>query len=122
MNGKKVLLVYDEKNTLDTYCFLLSKEGYHVVTADNGIKALEEICQQPFDLVITDLTIKCKNSHVFLEEMKALFPILPVMVLTNNLSEIVRRFASLMGACALIEKTCSYEIFISSIKKLLNQH
>ena len=122
MNGKKVLLVYDEKNILDTYCFLLSREGYHVVTADNGMKALEEICQQPFDLVITDLTMKCRNSHVFLEEMKGLYPIIPVMVITKSISEVVRRFASLLGACALIENTCSYEIFISSVKKLLNQH
>jgi len=121
MNGKKVLLVDDEKNIRDTYCFLLSREGYHVVTADSGRKALEELCQQPFDLVITDLAIRNENGCTVLEEVKTMFPTIPVIVITDNLSEIVIRFASLLGACSLIEKPFGYEILISSIRSSLTR-
>jgi len=121
MNGKKLLLVDEEKTILDSYSFLLNKEGYSVVTADSGRKALEEFSQQPFDLVITDFAIKNENGHTVLEEIKTMFPIIPVIVLTDDSSEIVKRFAFLLGACALIEKPCSYENLISYIRILLTE-
>lgn len=116
MNGKKVLLVDEEKNILDTYSFLLSKEGYRVVATNSGREALKELSQQPFDIVITDLTMKNENGCTVLEEVKTMFPAIPVIVLTNNLSEIVKQFVSLLGACGLIEKPLSYEILISCIR------
>jgi len=121
MNEKKVLLVDEEKIVLDTYSFLLSKEEYKIVTADSGKKALRELCQQTFDLVITDLAIRNENGCTVLEEVKTMFPTIPVIVLTDNLSEIVIRFASLLGACTLIEKPFSYEILISSIRSSLTR-
>ena len=121
MNGKKVLLVDEERTIIDTYSYLLSKEGYSVVTADNGRKALEEFFQQPFNLVITDFAIKNSNGRTLLEEIKTLFPHFPVVVLTDNQSEIVRRFAFLLGACVLIEKPCVYENLVSYIKILLSE-
>lgn len=107
MNGKKVLLVDEEKIILDTYSFLLSKEGYRVVATNSGSKALEKLHHQPFDIVITDLAIKNENGCTVLEEVKTIFPTIPVIVLTNNVSEIVRQFTSMLGACGLIEKPIS---------------
>jgi len=119
MNRKKVLLIDEEKAILDTYSFLLGKEGYRVVTSNNGCKALEELHQQLFDLVITDLAIKNENGHTILEEIRTLFPTIPVIVLADNLSDIVRRFAFSLGAYSLIEKPCGFEILISCIRKSL---
>ena len=121
MNEKKVLLVDEEKIILDTYSFLLSKEGYRVVATNSGRKALKELGQQSFDIVITDLAIKNENGCTVLEEVKTMFPIIPVIVLTNNLSEIVKQFASMLGACSLIEKPFSYEILISCIRSFLTR-
>jgi len=119
MNGKKVLLVDEEKTILDTYSFLLNKEGYSVVSVNSGRKAFEEFSKHLFDLVITDFAIKNENGHTLLEEIKTIFPLTPVIVLTDNTSEIVKRFAYLLGACVLIEKPCVYENLISYIRILL---
>ena len=119
MNEKKFLLVDEEKIILDTYSFLLSKEGYRVVATNSGRKALEKLHQQPFDIVITDLAIKNENGCTVLEEVKTIFPTIPVIVLTNNVSEIVRQFTSMLGACGLIEKPISYEILVSCIRSFL---
>jgi DNA-binding response OmpR family regulator len=122
MNRKKVLLVDEEKIIRDTYSFLLSKEGYSVVTADNGRKALETLYQQHFDLVITDFAIRNNGGCIVLEEVKTIFPTIPVMVFTDNATEIVRQFASLMGACALIKKPCHYEFLIAHVRSLLTRN
>ncbi len=121
MRGKKVLLVDEEKIILDAYSFLLSKEGYRVLATSSGSKALEKLHQQPFDIVITDLAIKNGNGCSVLEEVKTIFPTIPVIVLTNNLSEIVRQITSMLGACGLIEKPFSYEILVSCIRSFLTR-
>ena len=122
MNGKKVLLVDEDKFIRDTYSFLLSKEGYDVVTADNGKKALEAMYHQHFDLVITDFAIRNDGGCIVLEEVKTIFPTVPVMVFTDNATEIVRQFASLIGACALIEKPCHDEFLTAHIRGLLTRN
>ena len=122
MSKAKVLLVDEEDTILDAYSFLLRKEGYRVLTAYNGGKAIEELCQQKFDLAITDFATKSGNGHTVLEEIREIFPRIPVIVLTDKLSPIVKQFAFSMGAYALIEKPCSYENLISCIRRSLKRN
>ena len=122
MNEKKVLLIEEEENILKTYSYLLGKDGYDVMATSNGSKAVETLHQQPFDIVITDLAIKIRSGCTVLEEVKAISPTIPVIVLTDNSSEIVRQFVSLLGAYGLIEKPCSYEILAYCIRSSLRFH
>jgi two-component system response regulator VicR len=122
MSKTKVLLVDEEDTILDAYSFLLRKEGYRVLTAYNGGKAIEKLCQQKFDLAITDFATKSGNGHTVLEEIKEMLPLIPVIVLTDKLSPIVKQFAFSMGAYALIEKPCSCEMLISCIRRSLKRN
>ena len=122
MSGAKVLLVDEEDTILDAYSFLLRKEGYRVLTAYNGGKAIEKLCQQKFDLAITDFATKSGNGHTVLEEIREMFPLIPVIVLTDKASPIVKQFAFSMGAYALIEKPCSCEMLISCIRRSLKRN
>ncbi len=122
MTGAKVLLVDEEETILDAYSFLLRKEGYCVVTAYNGSKAIETLYRQQCDLVITDLATKNGNGHTVLEELREMFPHIPVIVLTDKLSAVVKLFAFSMGACALIKKPCSCGILSSCIRSSLKRN
>ena len=73
-------------------------------------------------VAITDFATKSGNGHTLLEEIKALFPRIPVIVLTDKLSPIVKEFAFSMGAYALIEKPCSCEMLISCIRRSLKRN
>jgi DNA-binding NtrC family response regulator len=122
MIEKKVLLIEEEENILKTYSYLLGKEGYEVMATSNGSKAVETLHQQQFDIVITDLAIKIRNGCTVLEEVKAISPTIPVIVLTDNSSSTVRQFVSLLGAYGLIVKPCSYEFLSSCIRSSLSLH
>jgi CheY-like chemotaxis protein len=117
MNGKKVLLIDEEEIILDTYSFLLSKEGYYTVSTNSGREALEKLHQHSFDVVITDFAMKNENGHTVLEEIREMFPFIPVIVLSDKISNTVKQFALLLGARVLVKKPCSYETLISSIRK-----
>jgi two-component system alkaline phosphatase synthesis response regulator PhoP len=54
-NVKKVLIVDDEPDILEIISYNLSKEGYQILTAKNGIEALEKVPSFKPDLVILDI-------------------------------------------------------------------
>ena len=55
MSTKKILLVEDDLMLLYLLNFRLKKEGYHVVTANNGKDAISKIKSDSPDLVISDI-------------------------------------------------------------------
>lgn len=53
--GPRILVVDDEQTVLESIQGVLELDGYQVVGVSSGQRALELICSQPFDLVLTDL-------------------------------------------------------------------
>jgi DNA-binding NtrC family response regulator len=121
MLGKRILLVDDEESILQTYALLLEENGYHVVTANCGRKALEEFFSQSFDLVITDLSMPDVDGFTIIEQVKSNSPCTPVITFTGNGHgyKSVQEYVFLLGACALIEKSSSNEVFISCVRDSL---
>ena len=115
MATKKALLINNDETTLNTYSYLLSEEGYFVVTARNGIRALKAFYHHSFDLVITDLAMNNGGGFTILGVIKVLSPNTPLIVFLNKKSEIARKSVSLLRTCTLIEKPCNYEMFLSFI-------
>ena len=54
---KKILVVDDERPISDIIKFNLTKEGYEVVTALDGLEALEQFEAESPDLAILDLML-----------------------------------------------------------------
>ncbi|WP_018614101.1 response regulator transcription factor [Segetibacter koreensis] len=60
-NLKKVLIVDDEADILEIISYNLVKEGYEILTAKNGLEALEKIGPFKPDLVILDIMMPKMN-------------------------------------------------------------
>lgn len=113
--AKKILLVDDEETILNTYASLLGEKGYSVVTATCGRNALEEFFSHSFDLVITDLAMSDIDGFTVIAEVKKMSPHTPVIAFTGKGYKNVKEYVSLLGACALVEKSCSTDTFISYV-------
>jgi two-component system response regulator ResD len=53
----KILVVEDEARMRDLLRLYLEREGYWVVEADNGKKALEKVAREEFALIILDVML-----------------------------------------------------------------
>ena len=53
----RVLLAEDEKDIQFLYSAWLRREGYDVITADNGREAIEAFASGSFDLVVLDVML-----------------------------------------------------------------
>jgi two-component system NtrC family response regulator len=77
-----ILVVDDEVNYLTVMEELLGQAGYEVLTAAGGLEALKISAANDLDLVLTDMKMPKMNGIELLEELKRLYPDLPVMLMT----------------------------------------
>lgn len=55
MTGEKILVVDDEPDIVETLSFRLEQEGYAVITAVDGLEALDKARNESPDLIILDI-------------------------------------------------------------------
>lgn len=106
---KKILLVDDEDNIRFVYSEELKEEGYEIISAANGIDALELFKQDRPDLVILDIQMPGLNGIEVLRRMKTLDASVPVI-----LSSAYPEFKQDLGAWASEE----YIVKSSDIQQL----
>ncbi|MEO8474891.1 MAG: response regulator [Chryseolinea sp.] len=113
---KKILLVEDTLEALQTLKDFLQIEGYEVITATNGEEALTKFYLYTPDLVITDLRMPKMDGFELLQKIKSNESLksIPVIVFSANATADHEKRSKALGAAAFLSKP-------TSIDKLLEQ-
>jgi two-component system response regulator HydG len=83
MTTNKTLLVVDDDKAHRTMLkTLLSGWGYDITEADDGSSAIEQVRQQPYDLILMDIRMVKVSGIEALERIKILNPAIPVIIMT----------------------------------------
>jgi two-component system NtrC family response regulator len=77
-----ILVVDDESNYLTVMEALLSATGYEVLTAPGALEALKIAGVSDLDLVLTDMKMPRMSGIQLLDELRRLYPDLPVIIMT----------------------------------------
>ncbi|MDP2156490.1 MAG: sigma-54 dependent transcriptional regulator, partial [Nitrospirota bacterium] len=115
----KILVVDDERDICRALEFLLSREGYKIVTAFNGADALRKIEAEEFDLVISDLKMEGMSGLELLEKAMTIYPNLIVIIMTAFASVESAVEAMKKGASDYIVKPFINEDVKMTVKRLL---
>lgn len=78
----RILVVDDEESIREFFEIMLKREGYEVLTASNGIKALEILKNQPVDLILSDIQMPEMSGLELLTKVKELDPEMVMLMLT----------------------------------------
>ena len=79
----RILVVEDEDIARRNLEHILKKEGYTVIAANSGVKALELLRNQDFDLVLTDLKMEKVDGMQVLAKSRELHPYTEVIMITG---------------------------------------
>ena len=79
----KILIVDDEPRILLLMQNLLKANGYAVVTANDGAKALELVRGGGIDIAVTDLRMQPMDGMTLFKEIHQIAPDMPVILLTE---------------------------------------
>jgi len=77
-----ILVVDDEEKMQHLLSIMLVRQGYSVDRAGDGVKALEMIKENPYDLVISDIRMPHMDGITLLSEMRAADITCPVVFIT----------------------------------------
>ena len=87
MDSIKILWADDEVHLLKPQIIFLTQKGYTVTAVANGHDALDELEQRSFDVVFLDESMPGISGLETLERIKALYPTLPIVMITKNEEE-----------------------------------
>ena len=83
----KILLVEDEESFREGLSFMLSKEGYEVITADNGNDAVSKFEQNGADLVLLDVMLPGLSGLEVCKKLRTMTKV-PIIMLTAKDTEL----------------------------------
>ena len=112
-----ILIVDDEKNYLLVLSAVLEDEGYEVLTALSGQEALEIHKTSDLDLILTDMKMPGMSGIDLLENIKAIDPDLPVIMMTAHGTVDKAVEAMQKGAYSYILKPFDNDRLIIYVKK-----
>jgi DNA-binding NtrC family response regulator len=121
MAEARVLVVDDERDICRALEFLLLSEGYEVSSALDAQQALELFNKKAYDLVITDLRMPRSDGIELLQQLKALSPETPVVIMTAYASVESAVEAMKKGAADYIVKPFINEEIKLTVRRLLEQ-
>ena len=117
---KTILVVDDEPAVLELVRIILSRQGYEVLVAENGRKALETCGQHPgvIDLLLTDVMMPGMSGFALVRGVRSLNPNLPVLYMTGGtLAGLVDD--ELDPKSNLVRKPFSSETLVRAVSDLL---
>ena len=79
-----ILIADDEKNIRSGLGKALELDGYSVFLAQDGKEALEKVNSENIDLMIADLKMPFVSGEEVLKRMTAMYPTIPVIILTGH--------------------------------------
>ena len=117
---KRVLVVDDDRLIREMTRDALVQEGFRVATAATGREALSRLGDEgPFDLVITDLSMREMDGLELLERVKRASPRTEVIVLTGYASLESALQAMRLGAADYLRKPVSAPEITYCVKRTL---
>ncbi len=114
----KVLIVDDEPNVLRVLDYVLEAQGYEVISADNGAKALKKAVTECPDLIILDIMLPDMSGLDVCRELRTCHVDVPILMLTGRKSVDDRVRGLDTGADDYVPKPFDFDEFLARVRAL----
>jgi DNA-binding response OmpR family regulator len=117
----KILLVDDEESIVSTLTTFLELSGFDVVTARNGVEALERVSQYRPDLIVLDVLMPQLDGRETLRRLRGRQDWTPVILLTQVTGAVQRIMAIEEGADDYLNKPFDPQELVVRIRAVLRR-
>ena len=119
---KRILLVDDDPEIVESMRTILEAKGYEVMVARDGNQGLALAERELPDLLILDMMMPKKSGFLVLERLKgkdAKTRKMPTIMITANEGGRHRAYAEMLGVEEYIRKPFALDKLVSSVDRLL---
>ena len=119
--GETILIADDNREIVDSMGKLLSLEGYNIVTAYDGMEALEKLESNHIDLILLDVMMPKLNGLSALMKIRENYKI-PAIILSAKTEESDKVSGLILGADDYVSKPYNAAELIARIKAQLRRY
>ena len=116
-----ILLIEDERQLRDNLQILLQSAGYQVITAANGVEGIQQLREQAFDLVLTDLVMPGMDGFKVMDYLRVHSPETVVVAITGYVSADSAITALRKGAYDYLAKPLDVDLMHSVVARALEK-
>jgi CheY-like chemotaxis protein len=120
----KILVVDDCQTTRKLLGIYLRAKGYEVVTAENGLDAIEKLGKDSINLVLTDLNMPYMDGIELIKTLRAdpNWTNMPVLMVTTEADPEEREKALEVGANGYLNKPVTADMVSFHIRNILKSY
>ena len=120
----RIVIVDDERDTVDTLCAVLADEGHDVAGATSGYEAIRHIRTCPPDAILVDINMPGISGYEVAREVRRLYgELAPLLVAISGkwTGQTDRMLSKLAGFNHFLEKPCDPRVVIGLLAPLRRQ-
>ncbi len=121
MTKSKILIVDDNEKIVDVVQAYLKKDGYRVLTAYDGLQALELARHQQPDLMVLDLLLPGMDGLDVCRVLRAEGNKVPIIMLTAKTTEVDKVIGLELGADDYVTKPFSPRELVARVRAVLRR-
>ena len=119
-DGKRILLVDDDYEIIESMKLVLESKGYHVIVARDGNQGLAMAERENPDLVILDMMMPKRSGFLVLEKLRRSRPVpLKVVMITANEGSRHKAYAEMLGVDDYIRKPFAMDRLMDTVQRLI---
>jgi len=120
-NGEKILVVDDSASIREMVSFTLKSAGYEVITAADGVEALDFARKDVVKLVVTDINMPNMDGITLIKELRKLdtYHFVPILTLTTESGDDKKKQGKEAGATGWIVKPFDPDSLLKTIRKVM---
>ncbi|NIP86312.1 MAG: response regulator [Planctomycetales bacterium] len=121
VGAKKILLVDDDPEIIESLRFTLEARGYDVLIARDGNQGLAMAEREDPDLMILDMMMPKRSGFLVMEKIRRSRPTpLRVIMITANEGSRHKAYAEMLGVDDYIRKPFAMDRLMESVDRLLS--
>ncbi len=118
--ARKILIVDDDVEIVDTIQAALQANGYKVVFARDGTQGLVMVERERPDLVILDMMMPKRSGFLVLERLRRTRKdMIPVIMITANEGSRHKAYAEMLGVVDYLRKPFPMDRLLGAVERVL---
>ena len=121
--AKKILLIDDSEMVLQILGAMIEDVGYELETASDGMQGLEELGENDYDCLITDLNMPVMDGYTFIKKVREMekYSDTPIIIVTTEKEASDKEKGFEVGADIYLVKPVQKEELQEKLKMLLDE-
>jgi two-component system chemotaxis response regulator CheY len=114
-----ILLVDDSKLSRSLSAAAMEDIGHTVIEAADGQEAIGLFERHHPDCIVSDLLMPIMDGYAFVEQIREIDPLVPIVVLTADIQKTSRSMCARLGVSGFVNKPVQAEVLQARVREAI---